>query len=68
MSLNINPAHEYELALYGWVGAWDAKFALISMNVDIVGVPEAETIILLALGLGFLFLSMKILFREHILR
>ncbi|MGA4578919.1 VPDSG-CTERM sorting domain-containing protein [Limisphaera sp. VF-2] len=64
-SFTINPAHEYEMILSGWVNAWDAKDAWLRLWVGwdtpggalrIARVPDAgSTAALLILGAGGLW-------------
>jgi hypothetical protein len=55
---DVDPAHEYELTLWGWIHAYDAKYVNMRMNVQVSGlsVPDGgATLFLLAFAFGPLF-------------
>lgn len=41
------PGHEYELALSGWITAWDAKYATLNTQTEITVIPEPASVLLL---------------------
>ena len=47
--LDVVPSHEYELRLWGWIDAWDAKEANLNLQVRIAGfsVPDGGSTLLL---------------------
>jgi len=50
--LTVDPTHEYELILAGWITAWDAKHALLDTWVAIREIPEPASGWLLLAGWG----------------
>jgi hypothetical protein len=52
--LDLNPAHEYVLRLYGWTAAYDAKYANVSVEAELVASPEPSTFVLLLLALAMI--------------
>lgn len=57
----VDPTHEYEFAMSGWINAWDAKDASLSATASIVSldssiVPEPSSAALMVLGSTLLLL------------
>jgi hypothetical protein len=61
-NLDVDPSHEYEFTISGWIGAYDAKYANMSAQVQIgETIPDSGmTLVLLAGSLSALLWAKKV--------
>lgn len=56
----VDPVHEYEVVLSGWITSFDAKYAELHSQVELTVVPEPGVALLLLVGGAFLLLKAEI--------
>jgi hypothetical protein len=57
--LAVDPVHEYEVVLSGWITSFDAKYAELHSQVEVTVVPEPGVALLFLVGGAFLRMCMR---------